>query len=374
MPVRQTCASVVFALLISAATVEAQAPCGPNDPGGWWPPFIQANWRTIPTAEKPTIDANMSAAEALVKQTAYGTPRGFAARGIRHFGDDPPPGQVRWYSYGTFGAVRCSKYDEHTADITVIFNPHVMDWSEGDRGHPDENGDLLFSERAHTVAKFGSFSTFGTIHEENTRGFAILFTAGGESPTIPVTREEWLKAQIFTVEGKDGAKIREASTVRRKQYQEWVDRTEERKKEREQMLANLAAQEPSKVAQIRADMEKADKEAGEFLKKLADEEPENAGRLTEYGDKLRAEIAAMAPAERASPAWLLGYDFVAPMTPGANAIVRTNRAFYRARKSPVEVRAILVLMPNRMQDEVREQHLKMYQQFDWAALKRLLAY
>jgi hypothetical protein len=162
--------------------------------------------------------------------------------------------------------------------------------------------------------------------------------------------------------------------VRRRQYQEWVDRAGERKKENEQILAMLAAQDPTKVAKTRADMEKADKEAGEFLKKLADEEPDNAGQLTVYGDKLRAQIAAMTPQERSAPAWIVGNDFVAPNTPNANAITRINPAFYRARKSPAEVRAILVLMPNRNPEYVAEQHLQMYRQFDWAALKRLLAY
>lgn len=32
----------------------------------------------------------------------------------------------------------------------------------------------------------------------------------------------------------------------------------------------------------------------------------------------------------ASPAWVIGVDFVAPGTPNSNAIVRINPAFYRA--------------------------------------------
>ena len=45
----------------------------------------------------------------------------------------------------------------------------------------------------------------------------------------------------------------------------------------------------------------------------------------------------------------------------------------RARTGPAEVRAILVKMPNRMEVVVREQHLQAYREFDWAAVKRLLA-
>jgi len=43
---------------------------------------------------------------------------------------------------------------------------------------------------------------------------------------------------------------------------------------------------------------------------------------------------------------MIGYDFVAPGTPNATAIVRIDPDFYRARRSSAEVRAILVRIPN----------------------------
>ena len=371
MPVRV----ILAALCVSAMTAGAQDRCAPNELVAWWPQFIQANWSSIPLTPRAAMEANQRAAEVIVKKTAYGTPHGFAPMGIQGYGDPPERGQVWSYHYSVYGYVRCNKYDEHGADISIIFNPRPQQWSEGDRPMPDENGDGLFMERDRAETLFGSFATFSHIHEENTLPFAVLFTAGGESPTIPATREEYLRAQIFSHEGKNGAAIKEASTVRRKQYQEWVDGTATRTKEREQILAIVAASDPSKVAKMRADMEKADTEAGAYLKKLADEEPGNASQMTVYGDRIRAQIAAMTPEERAAPAWVVGFDFVAPGTPSANAIVRINPAFYRARKSATEVRAILVTMPfGRVQDEIREQHLQLYKQFDWSALKRLLAY
>ena len=141
---------------------------------------------------------------------------------------------------------------------------------------------------------------------------------------------------------------------------------------RRNSLAALAAQNPAAVSKTRAEMEKAEKGAGEFLKMAADQERDDgAAKVTRVLGTYRARLAAMTPQDRATHAWLIGDDFVAPGTPNANAIVRRNPAFYRARKSPAEVRAILVKMPN-MQDEVREQHLQAYRQFDWAALKALL--
>jgi hypothetical protein len=151
------------------------------------------------------MEANQLAAQAIVTKTPYGTPHGLAPMGIQGYGDPPVGGQVWTYHYSVFGYVRCNKFDEHWADISIIFNPRPQAWSESDRPWPDEHGDGLFTERARTESLFGSIATFGRIHEENTLGFGILFTAGGESPTVPVTREEFLRAQIFAVKGKDEA-------------------------------------------------------------------------------------------------------------------------------------------------------------------------
>jgi hypothetical protein len=57
--------------------------------------------------------------------------------------------------------------------------------------------------------------------------------------------------------------------------------------------------------------------------------------------------------------------------PNANAIVRVNPAFYRARQSPVEPRAVLVRMPNAY-TQLKEQHMQLYRELDWAAVKRLV--
>jgi hypothetical protein len=64
-------------------------------------------------------------------------------------------------------------------------------------------------------------------------------------------------------------------------------------------------------------------------------------------------------------------DLVPAGLPNAHAIVRANPAFYRARQSPVEPRSMLVIMPNAYK-ELKDQHLQLYRELDWAAVKRLL--
>ena len=54
-----------------------------------------------------------------------------------------------------------------------------------------------------------------------------------------------------------------------------------------------------------------------------------------------------------------------------NAIVRHNPAFYRAGQSLVEPQAVLVTMTNE-HTELKDQHMQLYRELDWAAVKRLV--
>jgi len=313
----------------------------------------------------------LSAAEAIARNTSYGTPRGFTVTPTWNYSAGVAPGELRRYEFWAMISHDCRKYDESGSDITIVFNPGPMSWSEGDRPMSDDNGDGLFMERVRGKPMFGALATFGDFERGDTEGFYLLFT-NGASPTRPVSREEYLRAWIFSAEGKNGATAASAATAHSRSYQAWLSRADERKKEREQLLAVLAAQDPTKVAKTRADMEKAEQGAGEFLKMAADEERGRVGAgQTALGDRLRAQIAAMTPEERAWPAWAIGFELVPPGTPNAQAIVRRNPDFYQASKSPVEVRAILVHFQNVKEARV-SQRQRMFREFDWAALRRML--
>ena len=65
---------------------------------------------------------------------------------------------------------------------------------------------------------FGDLNLDGITSE----GAWVLFTRGDESPTLPVSREEWLRLQIFEVEGKPGAKTKSA-------YQAYLDAAPDQK-------------------------------------------------------------------------------------------------------------------------------------------------
>jgi hypothetical protein len=93
--------------------------------------------------------------------------------------------------------------------------------------------------------------------------------------------------------------------------------------------------------------------------------------LRAFTDKIRAQIAAMTPQERAAPAYLVGYDFVEPDTPNANAAVRQNPAFYRARTSPFEPRLLLVRLAHNY-EVLNDLNRQIYRELDWAALKAMV--
>lgn len=369
---RYLAATIVLALLSS--NIGAQK-CRPDEQVPWWERRVFGK-PPANRAERAAIEANMGSAEDLVRKTAYATPRGFAVRPTWSFGDPPTGSQLSRYEYATTTFAECSKSDEHGSDFTVAFNPEPQQWSEGDRPMPDENGDGLYTERLRSEPLFGTTATFGHFQEENALALQLLFTVGGESPTIPATREEYLRALIFTLEGKNQEKVKEALEFASKtKYQRWLESAAERKKGIEDVVAGVTMVDPSLAKKVRADAEAADRKAGETLKK---EEPAERVELekmranaTAAGDRFRAQIAAMTPAERASPAWTYGMDLVPAGSPNAHAIVRRNPAFYRVRTTSSAPRAILVTVPG-SHEQNKALHQQMFREFDWETLKRLL--
>jgi len=87
--------------------------------------------------------------------------------------------------------------------------------------------------------------------------------------------------------------------------------------------------------------------------------------------RLREQLAAMTPQERASQAWAGGTDLMPEGAPGALRVVRANPAFFRARGSAADARAILVILREPPPALATAQDL-LHRELDWAALRRLL--
>ena len=146
------------------------------------------------SADRTFLQNALTAVEQLVRNTAYGKPRGYEAAATWVF--DPPAIQTRLSESYQFGLSMWCPTIKRAVDgspaVVINFNPNPQRWSEGDRPLLDERGDRLYTQRLATQALFGSTATFD--------GQYVLYTSGDASPTLPVSREEFLRALIFTLE------------------------------------------------------------------------------------------------------------------------------------------------------------------------------
>ena len=151
-------------------------------------------------------------------------------------------------------------------------------------------------------------------------------------------------------------------------------------------MAQVAALDKAQVPKMKETLEQTEREMGEGLKAGEASEREHVRKgvamSTAVVLKLRGQLAAMTPAERAAPAWLMDitdgmYHFAAPGTPGSYHLTTDDPAFYRVTGSPIEMRAILVVF-KLMGKGARRDHFDRaiydaYKTFDWAAVARMLA-
>ena len=354
--------------------------CGPNDVVPWWPRVIlDAGAKTLSAAERRTVETRLAALEALPRKTNYATPRGFAVRPVFSIHEIRTRTELYEYSFHISTFDKCSKYDEHGADLVFQVNPDPISWSMGSQPDIDERGDKIYVERPRREALHGSTATFGGFHEDNTNtsAFFLLFTTADEPPVLPLSREEYVRFKIFQHEGKDQARLKALiADLSRTPYERWIAEAPERRKQREELFAVIAASNPAQAAKTRADMEKADQAEGEKLKRAdafeREKQAKDIATMKAVGDTHRAELAAMTPAERASVAYVYNEDDLVPAgTPDAVTFVRRNPAFYRTRTSPLEPRAILVSLPGAYTHN-RPQQAELYKQLDWAAIKKIV--
>ena len=139
-----------------------------------------------------------------------------------------------------------------------------------------------------------------------------------------------------------------------------------RKKGREETVAIIAATNPAQAAQLRQALEQAERDQTAQIRTLDEQYP-----VARLGDRYRTQLAAMTPAERASPALVHGLDLVPANAPDPHPVVQENPAFYRTRSSPTEPRAALVFMPLPYR-ALEALYRQAYSEFDWAAVKKLV--
>jgi len=358
-------ASLVASLIpLPAGVAQDLTPPPPQVRPGWYARTQALN--DPPASERAIIDRNLTAAERLITSTTgYARPRGFEGR--PHWASSPPtvPGGLRTYWAQVLVYVPAWGSSARNGYARIYFNPELGQVSDG--VVKDETGEYYYRERPRSPAEYGTRFVYGKFGVPNSSLF-VLFTANDQDPTLPVSREEYLRALIHGLDDEKSKVVQAAGT--KTAYQEWMEGAEKRKAEREKGLAALGREMAEKT---RATLEKNDRDYAETLKKSEPQELENrrALKAADPAARLRDQLAAMTPQERASQAWAGAVTLMPEGAPGALRVVRANPAFYRARASAAEARSILVILNEPPPALVTAQG-QLHREFDWAALRKLL--
>jgi hypothetical protein len=239
--------AVFMALCVAPATLTAECLSVPTSVSRteWWPRAVSRSETNPASAvDGAAIGATLAAAEALVRNTVLRTPRGYEIQPSWVY--NTPGNRSRLSEFQMRIGLWCptkASGTEPSPTLEITFNPDPIRWSEGDRPIRDEKSDALYFERVRTATRFGAVATYGDFDENkrvDTQGLFVLFTTGGESPTLPVSREEYLRAMIFSLEGKDQETVKKVA-AEKTPYQLWLESAAQRKKDREQMYATLVA-------------------------------------------------------------------------------------------------------------------------------------
>ena len=328
------------------------------------PPSGHSRDPEMSAADRTAIETTLAAVEQTIRKTPFGTPRGYEARSKWMY--NAPPDRTRLSSYAFQLNLWCpsikASFGEGEPGLTVFINPSPGEWSVGAASARDDKGIAIYFERVHSATRFGSIATFGEFEEANGTGLRVLFTRGDVSPTLPVSREEYLRHMIWEVEGQEAGK--------KSAYQEWLEQAPDRKKSNDEVIALTAKTDPKKAEELRKTLEKAERDNAALMRQT---DSSGAALRTNGANRYRAQIAAMSPAERALPAVVSGDNFVAPGYFDAHAVVRENPAFYRAVRSPTEPRAVLVWLPHGYDRPLKDVRAQLYREFDWAEIKRLVS-
>jgi len=222
----------------------------------------------------------------------------------------------------------------------------------------------------------------------------VLFTPDDEPFWTQITREELYQAVLFNWErdagGKDLPELRKRAGT--SPYREWLAGAAQRKKDREEALATAAAiQSPAELAKTRKMLEDTEREVGERLKAEEASGPDEgataAAEMIGLVDSTRAELARMTAAERRLPAmvdatskngpFVAGYQLTDRESPYAERLFTLNYDFWHARRSPVEVRSLMVHInastgSGPPPPSVHHVLWAVWKKLDWGALNQLL--
>lgn len=294
--------------------VSEAEPCGRVRLGGCWRPRISAIAPDVTAADRNLAEARLAEYERLFTvPESIARPQGFEARPTVSGGLEDARRSVPHFQYGRF------EYGISLLDMSVQTERSTSLWAREnvgarsvwivDSGPPhfkDSEGEY-YQERPRSgplPGMPGNAVVFGGLNLDRTdqareNVIQVLLTSDGELPWSDVSRERVLNSFIAQAERDRQAAQQTLSDARKVNRQG-----------REQMLAAVAAASgQAEAAKVKAELEKADREAAEYQKEYEAQLTQSIASVTAEVARLRDQLRVMSPAERAEPAWIaLGHD------------------------------------------------------------------
>jgi hypothetical protein len=368
-------------------TVQAQAARDADRPSGWTELYApRVDYEGITRAARAAAYTNLAELERIFwRIPEIASPKEFVVK-KQYFGGARPNGMTNgvasyslflWF-FGRVGPDRSQVAGEGCRCIGITINPGTGEQKTDEQG----KGFLIEPEVGDPIP--GAAAVYGRMTPDGEGGVSVLLTRGGTFPFTTMSREEYLQAQIFELEGKDQAKLKQArEALEKTPYEQWLAEAPQRKKDRDELALSLRGiKTPEEIRQVIAEQEATERRVTAQLR-AQDEETRKqfqttTANLTGPGDALRAQIAAMSAEERASPAMVArNWELLPVGAPNTARILTPILDFWRVRSSPVEIHSILVTIGGGTGDEKAYPETKnavyqVLQKLDWAALKRMV--
>jgi hypothetical protein len=175
----------------------------------------------------------------------------------------------------------------------------------------------------------------------------LLFSREGLPCWVPVSRAQFLEALIALREGEYAKQIAEIKAIA-DPYQTWVAERPARLARCEEACRQLQKSDPAKADELRAQFRKMEAAMEAGLKAApAAIKPEALEPLRERNQRLRAERAALTPAELEQPAWYLPPDayssgLVPANTLNAQRLVTLNPSLFASTRPATDIQFISV--------------------------------
>jgi hypothetical protein len=375
------------AFLLAALAIPAAAQTRNASTPVEWPFYYQPNIRYegMTQAERAAAFATLKHIEQIfLRIPELANPTEFVVR-KQYFGGARPipvPNGLVQYSLGIhfFGRIGSDRKVASAGctciGVTVNFYPNVA--------RKDEQGrDLILDEEPGPTIP-GAATTVGSMPESGPGGVNVMFTRHGAYPWEPVSREAYLRALFYELEGANGKATAETpNSVEQTPYEQWLSQAPKRQKERDEVARSLAASKTrEEIAALIKHMEATERQVTEQLKagEAGDRQrnAEASRNVSSLGDQYRAEIAAMSPEDRAKPARVEKNGQLLPVdATGGVAVLTPKLSLWRPRRSPVEVHSLSVSIGGSTGDEKAYEEVlhalrETFRKLDWAALKRIV--